>query len=926
MKSTFTALLSAVIVLGVLWLTMPNASAQAPQKVTEIEGITEYRMDNGVQLLLFPDDSKPQVTVNVTVLVGSRHEGYGETGMAHLLEHMLFKGTTKRSDIPKLLKDRGVLDMNGTTWYDRTNYYETLPAEEGNLEFMLDMESDRLLNSLIDGNELQKEMTVVRNEFEQGENNPTSILFQRIMANAYEWHNYGKSTIGNRTDIERVPVINLRRFYKKYYRPDNVMVMIAGKFDNDSALELAQQYFGTLKNPTTDLPKTYTEEPTQDGERVVILRRVGDVQVAGVGYHVPAASHEDYAACEVLTSILGIEPSGRLYKGLVEKQFASSVSTQMIAGHDPGMILAFCEVPKDGDVEKARELLLSEIETIGETGVDDSEVKRIVQRMTKSRERQLSNSAQLAISLSDWRAYGDWRLYFLHRDRVEKVTADDVKRVAAKYLVKSNRTVGMFYPTDGPVRASIPSAPKLGEVLAGYKGRKKIASGESFEPTPDNIASRTEVGNFDSGASFAMLPKKSRGERVTVTGVLKYGTLDSLNGKADICETFPGMLTRGTTSLDFQQFRDRLDEIKTSLSFSGGPGSLAINLSTDRKNFSDALDLLKDALQNPVWNEQRFEEMRREGVTQVEGALSDPQAKASIALRRTMMPYEAGDPRYAATLEESIATMKSMKLEDLKSTYNEFVGGQHGRFAFVGDFDVDVAKTKMNDILNGWTSEQAYERIESPAQMDVEGRRISINTPDKANSVYFAGMQLPIGDDEPGAEAMEIGNYILGGGPLSSRLADRVRKKEGLSYGVGSMFQASPMDDRSVMMMFAISNPENSEKVVTTIDEEVERLLSSGVTGEELEKAKDSFIKTRTGSRANDGQLAATLLENLATGRTMDFHKAADAKIQALTKQDVDEMLRTHLDPKRLIIVTAGDFEKAKESSDESSEDSDGEK
>ena len=163
MKSTFTALLSAVIVLGVLWLTMPNASAQAPQKVTEIEGITEYRMDNGVQLLLFPDDSKPQVTVNVTVLVGSRHEGYGETGMAHLLEHMLFKGTTKRSDIPKLLKDRGVLDMNGTTWYDRTNYYETLPAEEGNLEFMLDMESDRLLNSLIDGNELQKDMTLVRN-------------------------------------------------------------------------------------------------------------------------------------------------------------------------------------------------------------------------------------------------------------------------------------------------------------------------------------------------------------------------------------------------------------------------------------------------------------------------------------------------------------------------------------------------------------------------------------------------------------------------------------------------------------------------------------------------------------------------------------------------------------------------------------------
>lgn len=915
MKSTFTALFGVVIVLSLLLQPTPTR-AQAPQKVTEIEGITEYQLDNGVQLLLFPDDSKPQVTVNVTILVGSRHEGYGETGMAHLLEHMLFKGTTKRSDIPKLLKDRGVLNMNGTTWYDRTNYYETLPAEEGNLEFMLDMESDRLVNSLIDGNELQKEMTVVRNEFEQGENNPTAILFQRIMANAYEWHNYGKTTIGNRTDIERVPVTNLRRFYKKYYRPDNIMVIIAGKFDEDSALELSQKYFGSLENPETELPKTYTEEPTQDGERVVVLRRVGDVQVAGVGYHVPAASHEDYPACEVLASILGIEPSGRLYKNLVEKEIASSVSTQMIAGHDPGMMLAFCEVPKDGDVEKARNVLLEQIEMIGESGVEDSEVKRIVQRMIKRREQQLSNSAQLAISLSDWRAYGDWRLYFLHRDRVEKVTAEDVKRVAAKYLVKSNRTVGMFYPTEEPVRASVPSAPKLDKLLANYKGRKKIASGESFDPTPDNIGSRTEVGTFDSGVKFAMLPKKSRGERVSVSGVLKYGTLDNLQGKAEICEMLPGMLTRGTTSLDFQQFRDRMDEIKTNLSISGDAGSLRINLQTDRENFSAALDLLKDALRNPVWDEQRFEEMRRESITGLEGALSDPQARAGIAFQRVMTPYNSSDPRYVPTLEESIERAKAIKLEDLKATYNEFVGGQHGRFAFVGDFDVDTAKTKMKEILSDWSSEQPYERIVTEAKLDVDGQRLTINTPDKANSVYIAGLQLPLRDDSSDAVALEIGNYILGGGPLSSRLADRVRKKEGLSYGVGSMFQSSALDDRSVMMMFAISNPENTEKVVDTVDEEVKRLLSSGVTGEELEKAKESFIKNRTGGRANDGQLAATLLENLATGRTMDFHKAADARIEALTKEQVDEMLRKHLDPERLIIVTAGDFEKANGSDD----------
>ncbi|MEM9410554.1 MAG: pitrilysin family protein, partial [Planctomycetota bacterium] len=296
----------------------------AVEKVTEVEGISEFRLSNGVQVLLFPDNSKPQFTINVTVLVGSRHEGYGETGMAHLLEHMLFKGTTKFNDIPALLKDRGVLNMNGTTSYDRTNYFETLPDSEDNLEFAIEMEADRLVNSLIRGEDLASEMTVVRSEFERGENSPQAVLFQRIMANAYEWHNYGKTTIGNRTDIMRVPVSNLREFYKKFYQPDNIMVVLAGKFDQKTALASLEKNFGGLSLPTRKLPKTYTEEPSQDGERIVMLRRVGDVKLVGVGYHVMSAADPDYAPGQVLSQILITEPSGPLYKNMVETEMATS--------------------------------------------------------------------------------------------------------------------------------------------------------------------------------------------------------------------------------------------------------------------------------------------------------------------------------------------------------------------------------------------------------------------------------------------------------------------------------------------------------------------------------------------------------------------------------------------------------------------------
>src|SRR5262249_3771918 len=235
--------------------------------------------------------------------VGSRHEGYGETGMAHLLEHMVFKGTPTHRDIPRALKEHGA-QFNGTTSVDRTNYFETLEGTDANLDFALRLEADRLVNSYIKREDLATEMTVVRNEFEAGENNPEGILGQRMMAAAYEWHNYGKSTIGNRSDIERVPIANLQAFYPKHYQPDNAMLVVAGKFDQAKALESIAKYFGVLKRPERKLDTTYTEEPPQDGERTVILRRVGKIGVVGVLYHIPAGPHEDTPAIQVLNSIL----------------------------------------------------------------------------------------------------------------------------------------------------------------------------------------------------------------------------------------------------------------------------------------------------------------------------------------------------------------------------------------------------------------------------------------------------------------------------------------------------------------------------------------------------------------------------------------------------------------------------------------------
>ena len=419
------------------------------KKITSIEGITEYQLSNGLKVLLFPDHSKPTLTVNLTIFVGSRHEGYGEAGMAHLLEHMLFKGTPDHPKVPKALQQRGA-QFNGTTWLDRTNYYETLPASDGNLEFAIRLEADRMVNSYVRGKDLESEMTVVRNEFERGENSPSRVLSQRMMSTAYEWHNYGKSTIGNRADIERVPIENLKRFYKKHYQTDNAMLVVAGKFDDAKAKSYITKYFGALSKPARKLDQTYTEEPAQDGERMVTLRRVGEVATVGSLYHIPAGAHPDYVAVDVLESILTSSPSGRLYKGLVETKRATSVRGAAYGLHDPGILRFMAEVTKGNDPQVVLDTLLGLLDTVSNKGVTKEEVERAKTKLLKQRELSASNSSRIAVELSEWGAMGDWRLYFVYRDRLEKISVDDVNRVAKKYLTQNNRTVGMFLPTKKP--------------------------------------------------------------------------------------------------------------------------------------------------------------------------------------------------------------------------------------------------------------------------------------------------------------------------------------------------------------------------------------------------------------------------------------------------------------------------------------------
>jgi zinc protease len=931
--------LASILLIGAIAISLRAAQAQTPQKLAplppaptkvtstaaaappsntaneakmmklhEIEGISEYRLDNGVKVLLFPDDSKDVVTVNMTVFVGSRHEGYGEAGMAHLLEHLLFKGTPGHPNVPQVLTERGAR-FNGTTWMDRTNYYETLPATGDNLEFALRLEADRLINSFIRGEDLASEMTVVRNEFERGENSPVQILMQRIQAAAYEWHNYGKSTIGNRSDIERVPITALRNFYRKHYRPDNVMVIVAGKFEPENALKLISQYFGVLPKPEQSIDPTYTTEPAQDGERTVVLRRVGDVQYVGAAYHVPASSHPDFAAVRALTYILSDEPGGRLYKSMVEKEIASSVYALASPFHDPGILMTLVEVPQKTSIESARGTLIETLEeSFAKEPVTGQETERAKQQILKRRELDAADSSQIAISLSDWAAQGDWRLYFLFRDAIESLTAEKVQEVAQKYLVRNNRTVGLFIPTDKPERISIPESTGLAERLEGYKGREDIVAGEAFDVDPLAIEKRTERGELKPGFPYALLPKKTRGASVNLMLTLRMGDAQTLKGKYAASELVGAMMQRGTESMTFQEIEDTLTKLRADLSINSTAGLLQIRVNTRREFLDQVLTLISDLLRKPKFDANELEVVRRQIITGIEGSLKEPQALAPEKARRMLNPYSADDVRYVPTMEEELELYRKVSIDDIRKFYDEFLGGEVGELAVVGDFDSVEVREKVASILADWKPKQPYKRIDRPAKTDIAGAVEKILTPDKSNAMLYGGLQHKLDDENPEFAALEIGNFILGGGTLSSRLADRVRQQEGLSYGIASGVSARHRDARTDFTIYAITNPQNVDRLMTVIREEIVKLRDKGVTSEELARAKEAYLQAERVRRANDGSLAASLMGSLFNQRTMGFTAEYEKRVSGLTVEQVNKAIRDYIDPDKLVLAVAGDF------------------
>lgn len=887
----------------------PAAVASLPTAVRELGGIEEYRLPNGLQILLFPDATQTTTTVNITYRVGSRHEAPGEYGMAHLLEHMLFKGTPRHRDIAGAMAQRGVR-FNGTTTVDRTNYFASFNANPETLAFLLDLEADRMVNSRVAKADLDTEMTVVRNEFERGENQPFAVLAQRVNAAAYAWHPYGHATIGPKSDIENVPIEKLQAFYKRFYRPDSATLLIAGDFDKPATLALIGKAFGALPRAAAPLPQPYTVEPAQDGERSVVVRRVGGQPILLANYHVPAVTHPDTPALIVYGLMMSLQPSGLLYRELVEPKLAVAAGIGGVGGVDPGTVSAYAALPPGGDLNRVEALLLDLAEGRGAQPLEESELARVREIAVNSYRQQMKNPEALIQQISGLIAAGDWRLLFQLMEDIPKVTLADVERVRRAYFRPANRTLGRYLPAERVERVEIPAAPPLEQRLAELKGPPTVEAGEPLEPVPAVLESRMARQTLPSGIGLHTLRKQTRGNSVALMLSLRWGERDTTFARKGTGLIGP-LMNEGSASYSKQQLQDALIKLRASLNVSSHDQGATVFLNAERDTLLPALRILADVLRQPLLPQDAFDREIKAGLAGIEASRQEPAVLRQEATRghyNQARGVRLGQPDYVMGVDERIANLKATTLADVQRFYADYWSANEAQVSVAGALPDGLA-AEIELLFGDWKKPAAPRFVRHiPQHVAVPPARFDAIARDKANAIVRLHETLPLNSEDPDAAALELAVHIFGGGGLESRLSERVRQKEGLTYGISASLNASFWGNDGGLAIQASYAPDKRERVIAVIQQELERMSAEGITAAELARARRDLLESRKQSRVDIVALAAALGGLAERAQTWAAVQKDDDALAAVTVEQANAAWRRHVRPDRFVISTAGDF------------------
>ncbi len=917
-----------------------EGSPVTPQKVSEVKGVSEFRLENGLRVLIAENHSAPVATLLVVYRVGSRNEAVGNTGSTHFLEHMLFKGTENHNaeggnGIDDLLTQIGAY-WNATTWFDRTSYYEVVPNDF--LEMCVELEADRMRNLRLRQEDHDSEMSVVRNELERGENHPEEALEKELYAIAFREHPYHHPTIGWRSDVEGVPMSRLRDFYNTFYWPNNATVIALGDFTTDHALDLINKHFGTIPTAPHAIPEVYTTEPPQEGERRFEVTRAGDMPRVWIGYHVPEATHDDNYPLAAIRHLLGssFERSSRLYKRLIDTSMAAEVFARHDDLKDPGLMIIGATVNPGVDPIKVEIELLDELERLAREPVGDEELNRIKCSNLKGTILAKADPSSLAFMLGEAESKADWHWLMNYDDRFDAVTKEDIMRVAKTYFVRSNRTIGYFIPREGEDGANEQCEEDSDDHdHAGQDGEGLVTAGPpekatelytadqvkeflDIKTTPVTVEFKSSApSTYEKQVKRVVLPNgmivllmnNPGTESVGLAINIKAGRYFSQHIPGSISEIIGDLLPRGSQSYDKLKIAENLEEM-------GIPGGLEFFVDNYRvglgthlvvSDLPHYLELLSDVIRNPLLAEDELDKTKIEWQARVVESKMNTRAMAWNKLRQSLYPKD--HLFYDKDFDEQLKELETVQSKTLHTSHKKLFSPKGTILTLVGDIDVDKALKMIEKQFGDWQGDEPAAIIMPECALPAKATRVEVELPEKASVDIVMAHPCTVKRAASDFYAARIANAALGQDTITSRLGQVVRDKAGLTYGIYSTFADTAFGGAPWSVSLS-ANPRNVARALQLVDSTLNDYLGKGISKDDLAKESGRALGSFKVGLSSSLGIARVLTEFEFLGLgTAELDNISSHYID-LTKEKVDAAMNKYFQPKRAVTVLSGTLAK----------------
>jgi zinc protease len=860
-------------------------------------GVTSYTLANGFKVILVPYPSAGQAKVSLVIRSGSKVEGYGETGMAHLLEHMIYMGAGKRKSVKEDLT-RLNASWNGTTAADRTNYFATIPADQKKLEDLIRIKADMFLDPRFTEADLKREMTVVRNEMEIGENSAGSLAVKTLMRQSFVWHGYGRPTIGARSDVEKAPFYALQAFHGRNYRPDNAFLLVAGTFDQKPTVELINQLFSKAKNPTTPKPPSWTREEIQPLNAQSEVFMPSGTTLAMSAWKLPPAINRETTAFQLASQAICSNEWGALRKRLVvERKVADFASCSTNPMSDATLFVVAAGGGKDGDPEAMRMEAVAVIEEMAIKGISQEELDRARLESINQAERTMLSMQAFSALLEVMEVMGDWRYLFTDIEDTRDIKLDEANAALRKWITPYGRSEVIVRHRD---KVDLPKLPEADSpVIAGKSwppvtavvGRKPV-SWQEFKAAVQPM----DLG--DAKASGALIQRKTNGDKVWLQLKNRYGNQEYLRDNGLACSVASSLFSHGGGGMD----RDALDKRMEGLNATWSIGPEGLSLSVKKANLDAALDVLIKAWMDPLLPEAEFNQTRQSMISSVDTALTDPDTVADKQLAFRFDNYPEGHPGKPKTFDALREERRNLTYGKVRSCAEDTKGLADSLFVVTGDISQDefvrIWETRFKPLPK---SQIGYERVRSPkAPEKIDTTDILVEMPNKPNGTITAQGMIPIIQADPVFPALRLAFLALGDG-TNSRLFKRLREKEGLSYSVDASLSPNTHDPRTTWFITASVASPDYKKAMIALREELAKVIAEGFTEDELARVRSSWLEGRKKVFSGEAGYSGYVASLMHNETSFDFLIEYDRRIATISVAEVNAAFRKYVSMENMV-------------------------